>query len=104
MKDGKPLEAAEPIKFVTYDQKYTLDLDYDRILKELRDGEFTGQIDEELSSKLNLKLQFTFMSTINLNQLALRLDRSQIIRRLEFWEKMVRPPPKDQIMLKERDP
>lgn len=42
MKDGKPLEATEVIKFVSYDQKYTLDLDYDRILKELRDGEFTG--------------------------------------------------------------
>jgi hypothetical protein len=49
MKDGKPLKPLEPIKFISFDQKYVLDTDYDRIIKEQRDNEFQSRIDEELS-------------------------------------------------------
>ena len=42
----------------------------------MKENEFTGQLDDDLSKKLQLKLQYTFMSTINRNMLSLRLDQA----------------------------
>lgn len=64
MKDGFPVEMDDYLRFFNFDGKHALDSDYDRILKECKEGDFNGVIDEELSSLLNLRLQFTMLSNI----------------------------------------
>lgn len=49
MRDGKPFEPEEIIQFFQYDPKYNVDQDYDRILKDQRENEFTGKIDDEIT-------------------------------------------------------
>lgn len=46
----------------------------------MRYNEFKGDVDEEISKELGLKIQFTFMSSLARNQLALRLDQATIVR------------------------
>jgi len=43
-------------------------------LKDLRENEFQGKFDDDLSNKLSLRIKFAFMSSITRNTLALRLD------------------------------
>ena len=74
MRDGKPLETFDVRLFQMDSSKWTLDLDYDVILNEMRYNEFKGVPDEQLTAQLGLKLQLTMLSSINRHQLALRLD------------------------------
>lgn len=42
-------------------------MDYDTILNEMRYNEFKGTVDEDLTRRMNLKMQLTLMSSINRN-------------------------------------
>jgi hypothetical protein len=52
----------------------------------MRYNEFKGVLDEELTKSVGLKIQFTFMSSITRNELALRLDQATIVREKYYWD------------------
>jgi hypothetical protein len=49
MMDGRAYQADEPIKFIQFDQKYNLDHDYERILKDMQEDEFTSMYEDEIT-------------------------------------------------------
>lgn len=81
MKDGRTSYDTKSLKFFAYDHKYQLESDYKNIITELKSGLFVAILDDHISDNLGLRLNYTMISSINKNQLALRLDQSMIVRK-----------------------
>lgn len=67
MKDGRTSYDSESIKFFSHDHKYNLESDYIKILSDLKNKEFSGTIDDTLSRNLDMRLNYTLISSINKN-------------------------------------
>jgi len=67
----------------------------------MRYNEFKGVPDLALTAVIGLKIQFTLMSSITRNELALRLDQATIVREKYYWDALARRNP---ITTGEKDP